>query len=97
MHYGCAVLQEMPVFLKEEVWLRTQLVRAWGELLTKPGQQGTRSAYFAVVTQCYMHVARDQASGGVKETDATFPVAVCAWMAAVLTAMLHVPGAMATK
>lgn len=77
--------------ITDEFWLRKQLVREW-ERRQMTGSEGhRRSHHFGEVTECFLAVAANPAAGGTtKQPD--FNVGVCAWMAAILTAMLHVSG-----
>lgn len=45
-----------------------------------------------MVTGCFLTVAADRATGGVHEADPAYDAALAPWLAAVLTALVHVSG-----
>lgn len=51
-----------------------------------------RSHHFAVASECFLRVAADPSAGGCEKSANGYNALVCAWMAAVFTAMVHVSG-----
>lgn len=70
----------------------TQLIRAWQRRVEDPSQVGRRAYHFAAVTECFMEVVYNHAVGGTRKGTQAGNMAICAWMAAVFTAMVHVEG-----
>lgn len=84
-------MQEVPQCLKDVRDLRLKICKQWkkgaGFVSTMPV-----SCHFAAVTEEFMKVARDTSLGGAQVDSNAYKLALCVWVAAVLTALLHVRG-----
>lgn len=85
-------MQGVPICLRSEIWLRQQLVRVWGTSVSSFSDVNWRAHHLAVVTHCFVQVAKDPSVGGTTMDQPIFNVSICIWMAAALTTMLHVAG-----
>lgn len=72
--------------------MRLSLVRAWQQKIVDHLAAKARSHHFGVATECFLGIAEDASLGGAEAGTVEHDAAVTIWMAAVLTAMLHVPG-----